>query len=253
MGWGGYVLGLVMVRHRGAYLNWANFDYGDPVTHLAVAMLVAGALCGLKPASVKDSLIGLAVGYVLFLIFLVGGVIVEEGITLLEVGAILGAVIGLTRRSRPNLGPPARPIKMPHKSLRIFISYRREDSQDWADRLHDFIKERDEAAQVIKGIDTIAHGDKFNEVLSETVRSCDALIAVIGPGWLASDARIEIATALRQRIHVIPCLVNGARMPRAENLPDELTRFERRQALILTHEGFRSDGERLMSSIAKRS
>ena len=62
------------------------------------------------------------------------------------------------------------------------------------------------------------------------------LIAVIGKGWLISCdqegqrrldnpedfVRIEIATALKRDIRVIPVLVDGASMPRSRDLPDDL-------------------------------
>ena len=63
------------------------------------------------------------------------------------------------------------------------------------------------------------------------------MIAVIGPKWLGGrgkDARInanndpvriELETALQQRMRIIPVLVSGATMPRASDLPQSLRGF----------------------------
>ena len=94
-------------------------------------------------------------------------------------------------------------------------------------------------------IDDIAPGLDFVRVLDEHVAECDALLAVIGKGWIdASDAkgarrlddpndfvRIEIAAALSRGKRVIPVLVGDARMPRADELPEELRPLSRRNAV----------------------
>ena len=53
--------------------------------------------------------------------------------------------------------------------------------------------------------------------------------------------RIEIASALERDITVIPVLVRGARMPRAEQLPKDLRELAFRNAVELTHYRWRSD------------
>jgi hypothetical protein len=96
------------------------------------------------------------------------------------------------------------------------------------------------------------------------------LIAVIGEDWLSSSdqegqrrldnpedfVRIEIATALKRDIRVIPVLVDGTSMPRATDLPDDLKTLVRRQALQLSHDRFRSDvpvgAERLRALLGVR-
>jgi hypothetical protein len=89
------------------------------------------------------------------------------------------------------------------------------------------------------------------------------LIAVIGKGWLTSRdqegerrldntedfVRIEIATALKRDIRVIPVLVDGASMPPSGDLPDDLQALVRRNGLQLSHGRFRTDAERLASAV----
>ena len=147
---------------------------------------------------------------------------------------------------------------------RIFISYRREDSQAWAGRLYDRIEERFRPEHIFMDID-MEPGVDFVEALETAVESCDVLVAVIGRLWLSVTddsgrrridneqdwVRLEIATALRRDIRVIPCLVEGAKMPHASQLPLGLAGLARRQAVSLTHERFRSDADRLTRVIER--
>jgi hypothetical protein len=89
------------------------------------------------------------------------------------------------------------------------------------------------------------------------------LIAVIGRRWLSSSeaegsrrldnpddfVRLEIATALKRKIRVIPVLVDGASMPRASDLPDDLKSLVRRNAIEVSHTRFSADSDRLIDAI----
>jgi hypothetical protein len=89
------------------------------------------------------------------------------------------------------------------------------------------------------------------------------LLALIGPNW--SDARdedgnrrldnpndfvrIEIAAALQRDIPVIPILLDGARIPKANQLPNELKALSSRNGLDVRHASFHEDVDRLMHSL----
>ena len=91
----------------------------------------------------------------------------------------------------------------------VFISYRREDS-GYVGRLFDVLSARFGRSNIFMDIDTIEGGEDFAAVIEEKIKECDALVAVIGKGWLTStgqnggrrldDARdyvrLEIAKAL---------------------------------------------------------
>jgi hypothetical protein len=91
----------------------------------------------------------------------------------------------------------------------------------------------------------IPAGMDFFEILTERVTACDALVAIVGAGWISGldtnsrrridnpndTVRIEIEAALERGIRVIPVLVDGAGMPNAEDLPDSLKKLHRRQAI----------------------
>jgi hypothetical protein len=146
---------------------------------------------------------------------------------------------------------------------RVFISYRREGTSGMAGRLYDRLADRFGDDQILMDVDIIPPGVDFTEVITQAVSTCVVLLALIGPTWLiATDeggrrrlddpddiVRLEIAAALERPIRVIPILVEGAAMPRRQELPEALTGLARRNALILRHESFRSDADRLLAAI----
>jgi TIR domain len=122
---------------------------------------------------------------------------------------------------------------MPSK---VFISYRRDDTAHAAGRVRDRL-ERDFGADLLfMDVDAIPLGRDFTKVLRDEVTKCDVLLALIGPNWLnvrdeegnrrldnpADVLRIEIGTALQRDIPVIPILLDGARIPKADQLPQDL-------------------------------
>lgn len=109
----------------------------------------------------------------------------------------------------------------------------------------------------------IEPGRDFRKAIDESVATCSILLAVIGKNWLeASDAtghrrlddendfvRIELASALRRDIPVVPVLVQGVKMPQADQLPDDLKDLAYRNALELTHVRWKSDVQVLIQAL----
>src|SRR5262245_35399419 len=145
----------------------------------------------------------------------------------------------------------------------IFISYRRNDSRHAAGRLVDRLGQTFGHDQLFMDVDAIEPGLDFVQELGHRVDSCDVLLALIGPGWVAamdeggrrrlddpSDfVRLEIETALRRNIRVIPVLLDGASLPPEESLPRGLQPLVRRQAVQIAHERFAADAEGLVRSL----
>jgi TIR domain len=154
---------------------------------------------------------------------------------------------------------------LPPAPGRIFISYRREETAYPAGWLYDRLAARFATDQVFKDVDSIELGDDFVEVISGAVGSCDVLLALIGDRWLTITdedgqrrlddpndfVRVEIEAALTRNVRVIPILVEGARMPRATELPPSLARLVRRQALELHPARFDFDTGRLLRVLDK--
>jgi hypothetical protein len=62
---------------------------------------------------------------------------------------------------------------------------------------------------------------------------------------------LEIATALKLNIRVIPVLVDGASMPRSSELPDDLKLLLRRNAVEVSHNRFNADLGRLIAALER--
>jgi len=145
----------------------------------------------------------------------------------------------------------------------IFISYRRDDSEGQSRRLYDDLVLRFGEGAVFMDVVGIEAGRDFRKVIDKNVGSCGVLLAVIGPSWLDSKdetglrrldnpmdfVRLETAAALKRDIPVVPVLVRGARMPKPEQLPDELKELAYRNGLELTHARWDSDVEVLIKAL----
>jgi hypothetical protein len=146
----------------------------------------------------------------------------------------------------------------------VFISYRRTDTAYPAGWLYDSLSERFGGDRVFKDVDSVSPGEDFIEKVTLAVTGCDVLLALIGKTWVTStDAdgvrrleqpddlvRLEIETALNLGIRVIPVLVDGAQMPKADDVPSSLGKLVRRQAVELAPHRFNADLDVILRTIA---
>lgn len=147
--------------------------------------------------------------------------------------------------------------------LRIFINYRRQDSEGYAGRLFDHLLRHVEREQIFIDVDDIPAGVDFVEALEKAVAACDVLLAVIGAQWATITdesgarrlhqwndfVRIEIASALRMGKFVVPVLVGHTSMPTPVDLPEDLLPLARRNAITLGHHSFARDVDKLVAAI----
>jgi TonB family protein len=147
----------------------------------------------------------------------------------------------------------------------IFISYRRSDSQGEAGRVFDDLVQQFGEQTVFMDVSAIEAGRDFRKAIEEGVAKCGVLLVVIGTEWLqAKDeggarrlsdpsdfVRIETAAALKRDIPVIPVLVRGARMPTAEQLPEDLRELAYRNCIELTHARWKSDIRLLVEALRR--
>lgn len=145
----------------------------------------------------------------------------------------------------------------------IFVSYRRSDSQGEAGRLFDDLAAVFGEQSVFMDVAAIEAGRDFRKAIEKGVTSCGALLVVMGPEWVtakneegarrlddpADFVRIETAAALKRDIPVIPVLVRGARMPLAEQLPEDLRDLAYRNCVELTHARWKSDVHVLVEAL----
>jgi uncharacterized membrane protein YeaQ/YmgE (transglycosylase-associated protein family) len=148
----------------------------------------------------------------------------------------------------------------------IFISYRRIDSATFTGRIYDRLTARFGRDKVFKDVDNIPAGENFAQYIQNALRQCAVALIVIGPRWLeARDetgarrlddpgdfVRLEIETALRLGLTVIPLLVDDARMPSTVNLPISLHPLATLNALQIRNDpDFSRDMERVVASIER--
>jgi hypothetical protein len=147
--------------------------------------------------------------------------------------------------------------------VRIFLSYRRSDVGGHAGRLADALLQRLGAKSVFQDVIAIAPGQDFTVELDRALDDSDAVLAVIGPGWLTAATpqgaprlfeaddyvRLELARALNRNVRVVPVLVGGAALPAATDLPDELRGLVHRQAVVLHDETWHQDVDGLVGSL----
>ncbi len=156
----------------------------------------------------------------------------------------------------PASPPPLRPPE--HRELSVFISYRRQDSQPQANGLYDGLSHRLPDARIFMDIDSIPAGVDFQEHIQGEIEGCDVVLVLIGEDWLAHDGsgerridnpedlvRLEVAAALERRIPTVPVLVEGARMPRSDELPADVARLARINAIEVSDSRWRGDLERV--------
>ncbi|MEJ1967571.1 MAG: toll/interleukin-1 receptor domain-containing protein [Rhizomicrobium sp.] len=149
--------------------------------------------------------------------------------------------------------------------MKVFLSYRRDDSQHFTGRLAERLRRVRGIAHVFLDVDSITPGADFEQVVHESLVQCSAALIVIGPRWLEPSAggiprlfedadfvRREIREALKSESRVIPVLVDGAPMPMPEQLPSDIRLLATRNAVSMRHAAFDRDLAPLIDSVLRR-
>jgi TIR domain-containing protein len=148
------------------------------------------------------------------------------------------------------------------RTSKIFISYRREDSEGWAGRLADELQRAFGVTAVFYDHVSIEPGSNWRQAVEAALIRCRLLVAMIGPRWLnaanASGARrlddpedlvrFELAIALDRQIPILPVLVAKASLPRPVDLPKELQGILHHQAVELPGQHWKRDMECLLTT-----
>src|SRR5580704_3498908 len=128
---------------------------------------------------------------------------------------------------------------------KLFISYRREDSDIVAHRIADSLKAHFGRSSVVIDVDNIPLGADFRKHLTGALDQSDVVLAIIGESWLTISenltgqrridapndyVRFELKSALDNRVPVIPLLIGQTMMPLEQSLPEEIKELAYRQA-----------------------
>jgi len=131
----------------------------------------------------------------------------------------------------------------------IFINYRRSDAEGESGRLFSDLANHFGESSIFMDVVALDIGRDFRKEIDKSVESCGVLLAIIGKDWVDARnergarrlddpndyVRLEIASALKRDIPVIPVLVRGAKMPLDDQLPDNLKELAYRNGVELTH------------------
>jgi hypothetical protein len=153
----------------------------------------------------------------------------------------------------------------PRRRTQLFLCYRRDDSQDATGRLYDRLVDRFGSEHVFMDIDNVPLGVNFITHITEQLRVCAAVLVVIGRSWAnivddrgvrrlddpADHVRVEIASALKQSLPVIPILVQDSTMPRVSDLPADIQELALHNALRLTTDYWRTGVSRLIRDLER--
>ena len=138
---------------------------------------------------------------------------------------------------------------------KIFISYRRSDTQGYAGRLSDSLESYFGGNRVFRDIKDIKGGSEYAKDIEEQMSSADAVIVLIGPNWLKArndegNRRIddkddwvaqEIITAIELGIRVFPVLIDGTVLPRKNELPSKLAPILNFNAITISDRNWEQD------------
>jgi len=145
---------------------------------------------------------------------------------------------------------------------KIVVSYRRSDSA-MAGRIFDRLEQRFGKTSLFIDIDNIPYGVDFHQQIEEALKSSDLLVAIVGATWrgardggaariMSEDdpVRVEIETAFARKIKVLPVLLDNAKMPEPQDLPDSIKNFAYLNAVeVESGRDFKFHADRLIGAV----
>lgn len=147
--------------------------------------------------------------------------------------------------------------------MKVFLSYRRADSQATAGRLAQFLDAIPAVDEVFLDVDGISPGENFESRIQNTLAQVSHVFVLIGPQWagpagaggrtrLFDDddmVRREVRLALASPVRLVPLLLDEARMPRAAELPPDLKALSSINAFSLRTAHFDEDMDDLLDAL----
>ena len=120
-------------------------------------------------------------------------------------------------------------------SPEVFINYRTADAGFGAAACYELLSARFGSDRVFRDCVSLQPGDVYPDAIMNALERAHLLIVLIGPDWLTSDrsghrcldqesdwVRAEIRRSLERNIPIIPVMLDGASLPPAGDLPDDI-------------------------------
>jgi uncharacterized membrane protein YeaQ/YmgE (transglycosylase-associated protein family) len=158
----------------------------------------------------------------------------------------------------PEVDPTAAPT-------RIFMSYRRTDSRYAARGIADRLRSHFGRTEVFMDVDSLDAGVDFVEGVLRAINASAIVLVLIGDRWLVAEdnrgqrrlddptdnVRREIEQALRCKKPLLPVLLDGAHMPRPDELPGSLALLPRLNGMRIDHVSWDVDVDMLIQAVTR--
>jgi len=147
--------------------------------------------------------------------------------------------------------------------MKIFLSYRRADSQVSAGRMAQFLDAIPAVDAVFLDLDGIAPGENFETKIQDTLTQVSHVFLLIGTQWggaigpsgrmrIFDDddmVRRETRLALASKAKVVPILLDEARMPHPGDIPADVRALPSINAFALRTAHFDHDMDELLDAL----
>lgn len=147
--------------------------------------------------------------------------------------------------------------------MKVFLSYRRADSQVSAGRMAQFLDAIPAVDAVFLDVDGIAPGENFETKIQDTLAQVSHVFLLIGTQWAGpigasgrsrifdddDMVRRETRLALASKAKVVPILVDEAHMPRPGDIPADLKALPSINAFALRTAHFDEDMDDLLDAL----
>ncbi|MEO8279812.1 MAG: toll/interleukin-1 receptor domain-containing protein [Ideonella sp.] len=147
--------------------------------------------------------------------------------------------------------------------MKIFLSYRRADSQTTAGRMAQFLDAVSVVDKVFLDVDGIEVGENFERKIETSLAQSTHVFILIGGQWTGpsngtATARIfadddvvrrETRLALASGRKVVPILLDGTRMPTRNELPSDLAELPKINGFALRSAQFDEDMDDLLDDL----
>jgi hypothetical protein len=165
-----------------------------------------------------------------------------------------------------NVAPaPAPDAANAAAGLRLFVSYRINDSVYAAAAIADRLADHFGSENVFRDRDTLALGEAYPKSIRRALERCDTVLAVIGRFWLEIQdsagqrcldnprdwVRTEIRMAFERDIRVVPVLLDDTPLPDRSRLPDDIAALSLATFWQVRHQSFESDIRGLIDGLTR--
>ena len=162
------------------------------------------------------------------------------------------------------------PQKAPRLKDKIFISYRRSDTEQVAGRIFDRLSSEYGDGKVFFDTDAIPGAVDFRVSVQAAIQQSAVLLAIIGRNWFVARrgpslfrklfgerqgtdfVQGELETAVQWSVPVVPLLVDGGSMPAPNSLPDPIRDIAFLNAMTIRGgRDFATDMEAVLKTISR--